>query len=155
MGFDIPKHAIPAFMRLAEKEDIAKNVWMWGQYMDSFDTPIFIETGEHLYETQIAMFKERFDEDSSILTAQVWRMALLAEMFENGIHLNVDVADRLSVCMTSEAFVISHESIGRYREWCWIDQRANESFRLDRPFDVMLALARRFKNPHDNTTRAV
>ncbi|MNT83091.1 hypothetical protein D3C72_2229110 [compost metagenome] len=81
-------------------------------------------------------------------------MTLLAEMFESGVHLQTDVADRLSVHMTSDAFVVSYQSIGRYRDWCWIDQRADEQFHLSRPFDVMECLARRFKNPHDNRPKA-
>jgi hypothetical protein len=87
------------------------------------------------------------------MEGMMWRMAMLAEMFESSIHLQTDVADRLTVSMTSESFLISHQSIGRYSEWCWIDQRNDEHVPLDRPFDVMLALARRFKNPHDNSPK--
>lgn len=153
MRFDIPQHAIPSFLRLVEKDELAKHVWMWGQYMDSFSTPLYIETGVPLYETQSAMMQAGFTSDSDVLEAMKWRMALLTEMFEDGIHVHTGVADRLSVRMASDCYVLSYESIGRIRDWCWINQNADEQFRLDRPFDVMAALVRRFPNPHDNTTQ--
>jgi hypothetical protein len=150
MAFEIPKHAIPAFLKLVDKEDIAEKVWMWGQYMDSFNTPHFIETGDNLFETQSGMFKEQFDKDSPILTAQIWRMVLLAEMFEGGLIIPTGVADRLTVTPTDTCFVLSYESIGRLRDWCWINQRADEQYRLDRPYDLMEAIARRFPEPWNN-----
>ncbi|MNE47963.1 hypothetical protein D3C87_1030370 [compost metagenome] len=154
MSFDIPKHAIPAFLRLAEKEDIAKNAWMWGQYMDSFSRPLFIENSTELFKSQREAHEAGFGPDSNDLSGGEWRFEFLTEMFKEGIHLQTDVADRLSVHMTTDTFVVSYQSIGRYRDWCWIDQRADECFPLNRPFEVMEALARRFKNPHDNRPKA-
>lgn len=151
MTFEIPKHAIPAFLRLAEKDDLTKHVFLWGQYMDSFTTPLFIENGDELYQTQRAMHEAGFSPSSDTMDAIEWRMALLAEMFEGNLIIPTGVADRLTVTHTAECFVLSYESIGRMRDWCWINQRADEQFRLDRPYDVMEAIARRFAEPWNNT----
>jgi hypothetical protein len=150
MPFEIPKHAIPAFLRLVEIKDLSKHVWMWGQYMDSFDRPLFIETGEHIFETPTAMHHAGFTTDHELPDAMQWCTAMLTELFEGGLIIATGVADRLTVTPTDTCFVLSYESIGRMRDWCWINQRADEQFRLDRPYDLMKAIVRRFPEPWNN-----
>lgn len=151
MAFEIPKHAIPAFLRLAEKDELTKHVWMWGQYMDSFAMPLFLEDGSELFQTQRAMHEAGIRPSSDELDVMKWRVAMLAEMFEGDLIIATGVADRLTVTHTTECFVLSYESIGRMRDWCWINQNADEQFRLDRPDAVMEAIARRFVEPWNNT----
>ncbi|WDS62285.1 hypothetical protein [Pseudomonas phage D6] len=144
--FDIPLNAIPAFLRLVEKDDLADNIFMWGIYMESFNTPWYVENhGENLYTTQDDMRRASFDKYADILECQMWRTALLGEMFNRGITIRCNCADRFVVELEGDELQIRFESIGRYRSWCWIDQKQTEKFPADKPFEVMERLVKLYQ----------
>lgn len=137
MPFEIPKYAIQPFLNLLDKENIANRVWMWGQYMDSFATPIFIEKGEVLFSKQNEMHNSGFDKHSSIIDAYKWRTELLADLFKDGFIIEYKVANRLVVNVTEHEYIIVHESIGRMQDWCWIDQLNTQHFFIYEPHRVL------------------
>jgi len=145
--FDLPLNSIPAFLKLAGRADLADSLFMWGIYMDSFDTPWYVENhGEHLYTTQDDMRRAGLDKYTDILEAQKWRMAVLAEMFDRGLSIRCNVADRFVVEREGDYYKVRLESVGRYRTWCWIDQRSTETFPADRPHEAFLDLVRRYND---------
>ena len=142
--FIIPDYAKDAFLRLSNNDDeMVTKIWTWAQYADGMSTPTFIETGHHLFEVPNKALSGGFDVTCDFLDAQHWRMEMLAEMFNKGLELRTGLTTRLTATPFDKYFVINTHSIGRYREWCWIDQRDAIEFPQDRPFDVMVELARR------------
>ncbi|QBJ02682.1 hypothetical protein MZD04_gp155 [Pseudomonas phage Psa21] len=147
MPFDIPKHAIAAFLRLAEKDDLVKNVSIWSQYMESFTTPGFIENGEWLFSAHMSLSRVSGTLDFDTMDAMAARMLLLVDLFKDGITLQTDVAERLVVKRLEDSYTLSHESIGRMRDWVYIDQGNTQTFPIDKPYAVMEAIAKRFSEP--------
>jgi hypothetical protein len=144
MAFDIPKHAIQAFLALVDKENLVKNVWQWGVYMESFTTPGFVVNGNNLFTAQQYMNDAGYTAKSHILDAYQWRLQLLEDMFKEELTIDIAVGDRLVVRKVGKEYILSCESIGRMSQWCWINQLDDQAFPLYRPHDVLAAIVKSY-----------
>ena len=134
MPFEIPKHAIPAFFKMLEKEDLVDNVRVFGLYMDHLG---FRREEPALFSAHNKMHESGYNEHSSIIDAYQWRTELLADLFKDGFIIEYKVAERLVVTTTKDEYIVALESIGRYREWCWIDQGDTKPFFIFEPGRVL------------------
>lgn len=132
MIFELPKHAIKAFMNLSKNDEniLGDAVSIWIHYMESFATPYYLETGFN-----------QFPDSSEFLTTKLWhgnveyskkidaRKVLLKDLFKGGFVIQYGVADRLVVEINANGdYTIREESVGRMRDWCWIDQGSRKLF---------------------------
>lgn len=142
--FTVPEYAKAAFLKLADNDaEVSEKVWTWTQYAFGMSSPVYIETGKEMLDVPARALLAGFEVACPIIDAQQWRMEMLAEMFNKGLELRTGLTTRLVVEPYRDKYVINTHSIGRYREWCWIDQKDAIEFPQDRPYDVMVELARR------------
>lgn len=131
MIFELPKHAIKAFMAVSSdnKIDLGYNVFTLMTYMESFTIPHFVENGEYLFRSYLELKKNKFDSDAPYLEIIEAKKALLEDLFKNGFVIQYGVADRLVVEVNATGdYTIREESVGRMRDWCWIDQGSKKLF---------------------------
>lgn len=135
--FDIPKYCLESFLALASYTDTATAVGNWGVYMDSINRAesLIKLTASFPVHSEVL---ERLRCERPSASPDDLRHAMLTELFTAGISVQATCADRVTVERIENSFVVHEESIGRMRNWCWIDQRSSVYFPVALTMNAMV-----------------